>query len=136
MTCVGVSFRLPELSLHLLCCALSQGTSADITKETLSLLLPRLLKIGGQLVMCVHDEIIAEVPEERAEEVWALRAETFLRRQPLPSRPNVFCSAHRACCMQGLELLLATMREAGGLFLTRVPCEAEGRIGDSWADKP
>ena len=37
---------------------------------------------------------------------------------------------------QGLQLLLQTMKEAGALYLRRVPCEAEGRIGDSWADKP
>ncbi|XP_026194177.1 uncharacterized protein LOC34619093 [Cyclospora cayetanensis] len=81
-----------------------QGTSADITKESLALLLPRLREVEGQLVMCVHDEIIVQVPERHQE--------------------------------RGLEILLHTMKEAGSLFLRRVPCEAEGKIGDSWADKP
>ncbi|KFG65437.1 putative helicase, partial [Toxoplasma gondii RUB] len=45
-----------------------QGTSADITKESLVQLQHKLAPLGGRLVMCVHDEIIAEVPEEKAEE--------------------------------------------------------------------
>ncbi|KAL8426480.1 hypothetical protein Efla_001782 [Eimeria flavescens] len=81
-----------------------QGTSADITKESLALLLPRLSEVEGQLVMCVHDEIIVQLPERHQQ--------------------------------RGLEILVSTMEEAGGLFLRHVPCKAEGRIGDSWADKP
>ena len=45
-----------------------QGTAADILKLALAGLLPRLEPIGGRIVAVVHDEIIAEVPEDRAEE--------------------------------------------------------------------
>ncbi|CDJ43909.1 DNA polymerase I, putative, partial [Eimeria tenella] len=46
-----------------------QGTSADITKESLALLLLRLPQVRGQLVMCVHDEIIVQLPEEQQQQV-------------------------------------------------------------------
>ncbi|CBZ52781.1 hypothetical protein NCLIV_025690 [Neospora caninum Liverpool] len=54
-----------------------QGTSADITKESLVRLQDKLAPLGGRLVMCVHDEIIAEVPEDKAEEGLRILIETM-----------------------------------------------------------
>lgn len=45
-----------------------QGTAADILKLALAGLLPRLEPLGGRIVAVVHDEVIVEVPEARAEE--------------------------------------------------------------------
>ncbi|CDR95746.1 DNA polymerase I, putative [Babesia bigemina] len=45
-----------------------QGTSADITKEAMALLVDRVEAFGGRMVLCVHDEIILEVPDEHTEE--------------------------------------------------------------------
>jgi DNA polymerase-1 len=43
-----------------------QGTSADITKKALGLLSQRLAITGTQIIGTVHDEIILEVAEEKA----------------------------------------------------------------------
>ena len=45
-----------------------QGTAADILKLALAGLLPRLEPLGGRIVAVIHDEVIVEVPEARAEE--------------------------------------------------------------------
>ena len=45
-----------------------QGTAAEGFKLAMAHLLPRLRELGGRGVLCVHDEYIAEVPEDRAEE--------------------------------------------------------------------
>ena len=45
-----------------------QGTAADILKLALAGLLPRLEPLGGRIVAVIHDEVIVEVPEDRAEE--------------------------------------------------------------------
>ncbi|KAF8820239.1 putative helicase [Cardiosporidium cionae] len=45
-----------------------QGTSADITKESLANLPAALSSLNARIVMCVHDEIIIEAPENQAEE--------------------------------------------------------------------
>lgn len=45
-----------------------QGTAADILKRALAGLLPGLAPLGGRIVAVIHDEVIAEVPEDRAEE--------------------------------------------------------------------
>ena len=65
MAIAGTEFRREKLIL----CLYTQGTSADITKESLALLLPRLREVEGQLVMCVHDEIIVQLPERHQERV-------------------------------------------------------------------
>ncbi|ORM39708.1 putative twinkle protein [Babesia sp. Xinjiang] len=44
-----------------------QGTSADITKEAMALLVDRVGEFGGRMVLCIHDEIILEVPTEHSE---------------------------------------------------------------------
>ncbi|HFE46211.1 MAG TPA: bifunctional 3'-5' exonuclease/DNA polymerase, partial [Nannocystis exedens] len=56
-----------------------------------------LLAIGGQGVLCVHDEYIAEVPEERAEEGRALvqRIMEAAMARVIPSVPIV-AEAHIA----------------------------------------
>jgi len=83
-----------------------QGTSADITKESLARLPGELREAGidGKVVMCVHDEIIIEIPEEKSEEA--------------------------------LNLLVRVMEQAGERYLLNIPCIAEGAVGESWADKP
>lgn len=45
-----------------------QGTEADGMKYALVLLHRRLPALGGRLVLPIHDEVLAEVPEEKAEE--------------------------------------------------------------------
>lgn len=56
--------------------AVIQGTNADITKEALN----RLQRVyddieGAKLLFTVHDEIVSEVPEEKAEEIAVIKAE-------------------------------------------------------------
>lgn len=56
--------------------AVIQGTNADITKEALN----RLQRVyddieGAKLLFTVHDEIVSEVPEEKAEEIAEIKAE-------------------------------------------------------------
>ncbi|HQN28872.1 MAG TPA: DNA polymerase, partial [Mesotoga sp.] len=46
-----------------------QGTAADIMKIALGRLPKALESTGAKLVAIIHDEIILEVPEQRAEEV-------------------------------------------------------------------
>lgn len=45
-----------------------QGTAADITKRELALLPFRLAGTGAKIIGTVHDEILLEVPEEKADE--------------------------------------------------------------------
>ncbi len=55
-----------------------QGTSGDITKKALSLLSTRMNDIGGGIVLTVHDEIVIEVPESKAEEAVKLLRDTMI----------------------------------------------------------
>lgn len=55
-----------------------QGTAADILKAALGAL-PRILdRYDGSIVGCVHDEILLEVPEDRAQETALLLAQTMI----------------------------------------------------------
>ena len=49
-----------------------QGTAAEGFKLAMTELHPALARLGGGGVLCVHDEYLAEVPEERADEACAL----------------------------------------------------------------
>ncbi|XP_954352.1 DNA polymerase i, putative [Theileria annulata] len=80
-----------------------QGTSADITKETMARLVDSVKPLNAKIIICVHDEIILEVPEDNAE--------------------------------KALKMLIDTMVKSGEKYLKKVPVEAMGSIGDSWADK-
>jgi DNA polymerase I-like protein with 3'-5' exonuclease and polymerase domains len=56
--------------------AVIQGTNADITKEALVRLQKAYNNIeGAKLLFTVHDEIVSEVPADKAEEVAELKAE-------------------------------------------------------------
>lgn len=56
--------------------AVIQGTNADITKEALNLLQRAYDEIeGAKLLFTVHDEIVSEVEEDKAEEVAEIKAE-------------------------------------------------------------
>ncbi len=56
--------------------AVIQGTNADITKEALIRLQEAYNNIeGAKILFTVHDEIISEVPAEKAEEIAELKAE-------------------------------------------------------------
>lgn len=46
-----------------------QGTGADILKRAMARLRPHLIRLGAELVASVHDELVTEVPEDRAEEL-------------------------------------------------------------------
>jgi len=46
-----------------------QGTGADILKRAMARLRPHLVRLGAELVACVHDELVAECPEETAPEL-------------------------------------------------------------------
>ncbi|HGG57053.1 MAG TPA: bifunctional 3'-5' exonuclease/DNA polymerase, partial [Nannocystis exedens] len=74
-----------------------QGTAAEGFKLAMIDLHRELLAIGGQGVLCVHDEYIAEVPEERAEEGRALvqRIMEAAMARVIPSVPIV-AEAHIA----------------------------------------
>jgi DNA polymerase I-like protein with 3'-5' exonuclease and polymerase domains len=45
-----------------------QGTAADIAKKALGMLVPVVKELSGSIIATVHDEILLEVPSERAEE--------------------------------------------------------------------
>jgi DNA polymerase I-like protein with 3'-5' exonuclease and polymerase domains len=56
--------------------AVIQGTNADITKEALIRLQEAYDNIeGAKLLFTVHDEIVSEVPADRAEEIAEIKAE-------------------------------------------------------------
>ncbi|MGA2403178.1 MAG: DNA polymerase [Syntrophobacteraceae bacterium] len=55
-----------------------QGTSADITKKALALLPQRLADTGGRIIGTVHDEIILEVPDDRANSAAAILRQTMI----------------------------------------------------------
>ena len=46
-----------------------QGTGADILKRAMARLRPHLKRLGAELVASVHDELVVECDEDRAEEV-------------------------------------------------------------------
>ncbi|MCC6901428.1 MAG: hypothetical protein IT377_20825 [Polyangiaceae bacterium] len=46
-----------------------QGTAADGFKAAIAILYPRLAALGARIVLAVHDELVVEAPEARAEEV-------------------------------------------------------------------
>lgn len=58
-----------------------QMTNADITKYAMVLVQPRLKAMGGSLVFTVHDELVAFVPKERAEEGRQCLEETMLEAE-------------------------------------------------------
>src|SRR5690606_7033392 len=64
-----------------------QGTAADIMKIAMLRVAPALAALGGRLLLQVHDEIVAEVPEANAEraaaEVGRLMPEAYPLRVPL-----------------------------------------------------
>jgi DNA polymerase I len=54
-----------------------QGTAADIVKKALGMLVPVVKGLNGHIIATVHDEILLEVPEEKAEEAADLLKETM-----------------------------------------------------------
>ncbi|MDC0717586.1 DNA polymerase [Nannocystis bainbridge] len=49
-----------------------QGTAAEGFKKAMTALHPALAELGGRGILCVHDEYLAEVPEEHGEAARAL----------------------------------------------------------------
>ncbi len=60
-----------------------QGTAADIMKRAMLLLAPLLAEHGGRLLLQVHDEVVAEVPEDRAATVAREAAQAMAAAYPL-----------------------------------------------------
>ncbi|KGQ20947.1 DNA polymerase I [Thermus filiformis] len=60
-----------------------QGTAADLMKIAMVKLFPRLKPLGAHLLLQVHDELVLEVPEDRAEEAKALVKEVMENAYPL-----------------------------------------------------
>jgi DNA polymerase I len=54
-----------------------QGTGADCMKRALGMLPERLEGTGAKIIATIHDEIIVEAPEERAQEVEGILKETM-----------------------------------------------------------
>ncbi|KAK1934719.1 putative DNA polymerase I [Babesia divergens] len=54
-----------------------QGTSADITKDAMARLVDRIEEVEGRMVLCIHDEIILEVPEQHSEKALKLLTDTM-----------------------------------------------------------
>ncbi|KAK1442021.1 twinkle-like protein [Babesia gibsoni] len=54
-----------------------QGTSADITKEAMARMVDLVDDFNGKMVLCIHDEIILEVPEEHTERALKVLTETM-----------------------------------------------------------
>ncbi|MGA3118162.1 MAG: DNA polymerase [Syntrophobacteraceae bacterium] len=64
--------------IYRLLSTLVQGTAADITKKALCLLPQRLLGVGARIIGTVHDEIILEVAEEKANDAAAILERTMI----------------------------------------------------------
>ncbi|HKI58335.1 MAG TPA: DNA polymerase I [Trueperaceae bacterium] len=60
-----------------------QGTAADIMKLGMLRLAPPLAASGGRLLLQVHDELVAEAPEARADEVARLVEDAMADAYPL-----------------------------------------------------
>jgi DNA polymerase I-like protein with 3'-5' exonuclease and polymerase domains len=56
-----------------------QGTAADIAKKAMGMLVPIAKSLNGHIIATVHDEILLEVPEARAEEAAIKLKETMER---------------------------------------------------------
>jgi DNA polymerase-1 len=74
-----------------------QGTAADIVKNALSLLPERLIDTEAKLIGCVHDEIILEVQEFKAEKASKILEETMIEAgkyylKKIPIEVEVFVS--------------------------------------------
>lgn len=73
-----------------------QGSGADVMKQAMIFLLPYMESIGGKQVAFVHDELVYEVPEAKAEEA-ALRvaqemeraAACFVKVLPIPGEVHI-----------------------------------------------
>jgi DNA polymerase-1 len=70
-----------------------QGSAADIVKLAMLRLAPALAERGGLLLLQVHDEVVAEVPEraadQLAQQVRHIMAEVYPLRVPLAARVGV-----------------------------------------------
>ncbi len=55
-----------------------QGTAADIIKVAMIDLQPRLLSLGADMLMQVHDELVFDVEEDKVDEVATLAAERMV----------------------------------------------------------
>ncbi|HEX2863378.1 MAG TPA: DNA polymerase, partial [Deinococcales bacterium] len=60
-----------------------QGTNADMIKLAMVRLEPELCALGARLLLQVHDELIVEVPEGKADEVQALVCDLMANTYPL-----------------------------------------------------
>lgn len=60
-----------------------QGTAADLMKIAMVKLFPKLKPLGAHLLLQVHDELVLEVPKDRAEEAKALVKEVMEAAYPL-----------------------------------------------------
>lgn len=74
-----------------------QSTNADAIKRALAVLDAELAPLGGRIVNCVHDEIVAEGPREHAEELRRVVEQGIVRAvgEFVPSIP-VIVDAHVA----------------------------------------
>ena len=68
-----------------------QGTAADGMKQAMKLLHPHLKRLGAQMILAVHDELLVEAPEEHAEEVKELMRDCMIAgmKKYVPSVPIV-----------------------------------------------
>ncbi|WP_170229754.1 DNA polymerase [Polyangium fumosum] len=66
-----------------------QGTAADGMKHAMVLLAPPLERLGAQMILAVHDELLVEAPEEHAEEVKVLMRDCMIAgmQRYVPSVP-------------------------------------------------
>jgi DNA polymerase-1 len=55
-----------------------QGTAADGMKQAMVLLYPHLKRLGAQIILAVHDELLVEAPEEHADAVKELMREHMI----------------------------------------------------------
>ena len=60
-----------------------QGTAADLMKLAMVKLFPHLREMGARMLLQVHDELLLEAPQARAEEVAALAKEAMEKAYPL-----------------------------------------------------
>ncbi|HVJ17304.1 MAG TPA: DNA polymerase [Polyangiaceae bacterium] len=72
-------------------CTPIQGTAADGMKQAMVLLAPHLKRLGAQMILAVHDELLVEAPEEHAEEVKVLMRDCMIAgmKKYVPSVPIV-----------------------------------------------
>lgn len=81
-TYYGRQNPIPRDKKYVAVAGIVQGTGADVLKLAAVKAAPALALLGGQLLMFTHDELVAEVPDEHAEQALAALIEAMETAAP------------------------------------------------------